>query len=214
LENPKLNFALHSFRIADMIFTLVSTILLAGTTVLAQTTPEGFAPSANATLDVYYGTTYVSPGAMIKKSVTQKAPVIGATGTALTGKYLLALIDLDVPGALLGGPAGSRLTNLHALLQDYTASGTTQNGTATLTTKSTTPAAYQGPAPPSENPAHPHKYVFLLFKQPDNFAVPSSQKSAVQQRMRFNITTFVKDAGLAAPVAGNWLQVQSGDNTL
>lgn len=52
----------------EMLFSVVSTILLAGATAFAQTTPEGFTPSANATLDVYYGTTYVSPGAMIKRS--------------------------------------------------------------------------------------------------------------------------------------------------
>jgi phosphatidylethanolamine-binding protein len=51
-----------------MLFSIVSALLLAGTTAFAQTTPEGFTPSTNATLDVYYGSTYVTPGLMIKKS--------------------------------------------------------------------------------------------------------------------------------------------------
>jgi hypothetical protein len=47
--------------------TVVSTFLLAAPT-LAQTTPSGFAPAANVTLDVYYGTQYISPGLIVKKS--------------------------------------------------------------------------------------------------------------------------------------------------
>src|SRR4051812_21002010 len=99
------------------------------------------------------------------------------------------------PGSLAGGAAGSRLTNLHALLQGYAPSSQTQNGTHILTTTATSPASYMSPAPPAETPAHPHKYVFLLYAQPDNFAVPASQKSAVQKRIGIDWAKFAKDAG-------------------
>jgi hypothetical protein len=46
--------------------TLTSFFLAAQT--LAQTTPSGFLPATNVTLDVYYGTQYISPGLIVKKS--------------------------------------------------------------------------------------------------------------------------------------------------
>ena len=50
-----------------MLLATFASFLLAGA-ALAQVTPEGFTPSVNATLDVYYGTEYVTPGKFLKKS--------------------------------------------------------------------------------------------------------------------------------------------------
>ncbi|CAI6341786.1 unnamed protein product [Periconia digitata] len=119
------------------------------------------------------------------------------------------MIDIDAPSNN-GGPRG---TVLHALLTDFTASGSTQNGTALLTTKATGPASYFGPAPPAETPQHPHNYVFVLHEQPANFAVPAAHKQVVQSRFGIDWSKFVKDAGLKEAVGGNYLRVQSGDNT-
>ncbi|KAL1595809.1 hypothetical protein SLS60_009498 [Paraconiothyrium brasiliense] len=116
------------------------------------------------------------------------------------------MIDIDAPGT----PRG---TVLHALLQDWTPNGQTQNGSSILTTKATGPASYFGPAPPAETPKHPHNYIFLLHQQPDNFAVPAAHKTAVSGRMGINWPKFITDAGLSEPIAANYLQVQSGDNT-
>jgi hypothetical protein len=200
--------------------TFLSGFVVLGS-ALAQTTPPGFTPAVNKTLDVFYGTQVITPGLLVKKSSVSKQPTIGVTGQTLSGKYLLAMIggnphtstlnisnppDIDLPGT----PRG---TVLHALLQDFTPSGATQNGSTLLTTKATTPASYFGPSPPAETPKHPHNYIFLLHEQPANFAVPAAHKSAVQQRLGINWPKFITDAGLSAPIAANYLQVQSGDNT-
>ncbi|RYN40989.1 hypothetical protein AA0113_g3664 [Alternaria arborescens] len=186
-----------------MKFTAVVSLLLA-TSAFAQTTPSGFTPATNKTLDVYYGTQYISPGIIVRKSITQRAPVIGLSNTTLSGKYLLAMID--------GSQNGRTTTVLHALLQDYTASGNKQNGTSVLTTTATTPSSYFGPAPPAGAPPT-HRYVFLLHEQPANFAVPAAHKQAVSSRFGIDWPKFIADAGLKAPIAGNYLQVKSGDNT-
>ncbi|KAF2708540.1 PEBP-like protein [Pleomassaria siparia CBS 279.74] len=191
-----------------MLFTTVAAILFAGT-AFAQT-PAGFAPAVNKTLDVYYGTTYITPGLLVKKSSVSKIPVIGVANATLTGKYLLAMIDIDAPGQ---GANAKRGTVLHALLTDWTASGATQNGSTLLTTKATGPASYFGPAPPAETPQHPHKYLFILHEQPANFAVPASQKAVVQSRLNIDWVKFIADAKLSEPLYANYLQVQSGDNT-
>ncbi|KAL6708676.1 hypothetical protein ACN47E_002372 [Coniothyrium glycines] len=182
------------------------TILLVAAQALAQSTPSGFSPGTNATLDVYYGTQYISPGLIVKKSSTQRAPVIGLTGTTLTGSHLLAMIDID------GSQNGKTTTVLHALLQDYKPSGTTLNGTSVLTTRASGPSSYFGPAPPAGQPPT-HRYVFLLHEQPENFAIPSAHKQAVSSRFGIDWAKFIVDAGLKEPIAGNYLQVKSGDNS-
>jgi phosphatidylethanolamine-binding protein len=94
-----------------MLLTTVASILLAATTAVAQT-PSGFTPAVTNHLDVYYGSTYITPGLMMKKSgrlelrqartwgltgiAVSKQPTIGVAGGNLTGKYLLAMIDIDV----------------------------------------------------------------------------------------------------------------------
>jgi hypothetical protein len=221
--------------------TILSSLLLAVPS-LART-PSGFTPGTNETLDVYYGTQYISPGLIIKKSSrswplneyltlsrltenfvgTQKAPLIGLTNTTLTGKYLLAMIGMPIPLIYLfipyssstdidGSSNGRATTVLHALLIDYTSANTLQNGTSVLKTSATGPSSYFGPAPPAGQPLT-HRYVFLLHEQPANFAVPAAHKQAVSSRLGIDWVKFVADAGLKAPVAGNYLQVKSGDST-
>ncbi|PSN65373.1 PEBP-like protein [Corynespora cassiicola Philippines] len=185
---------------------LLTSLAIAGS-ALAQSTPPGFSPAVNSTLDVYYGTTYITPGLLVKKSSTARAPTIGVTGTTLTGTYLLAMIDIDVL------QNGRRTTVLHALLQDYKPSGQTQNGTNTLTTRANGPSSYFGPAPPAETPPKPHNYVFVLHEQPASFRVPSAHQQAVSSRFGIDWPKFITDAGLSAPLYANYIQVQSGDNS-
>jgi hypothetical protein len=142
----------------------------------------------------------------------------------LAGKYLLAMIGKQIHSSpssksltkdspdIDGSQNGRTTTVLHALLQDYTPSSTKQNGTSVLTTTSTNPSSYFGPAPPAGAPPT-HRYVFLLHEQPANFAVPAAHKQAVSSRFGIDWPKFIVDAGLKAPIAGNYLQVKSGDNT-
>lgn len=56
-----------------MKFTTLPLTLLLAVLSLAQTTPAGFSPATNATLDLYYGTQYISPGIVVKKSSSYKS---------------------------------------------------------------------------------------------------------------------------------------------
>lgn len=59
-----------SREITKMKFSTVASSLVLAVSAFAQTTPSGFTPATNATLDVYYGMQYVSPGLLVKKSST------------------------------------------------------------------------------------------------------------------------------------------------
>jgi phosphatidylethanolamine-binding protein len=83
----------------------------------------------------------------------------------------------------------------------------TDSGVHVLTSTSTTPKAYIGPGPPPETPPYAHRYVELLYEQPAGFAVPASEANQVRAGIGFDIGTFAKAAGLAAPIAANYFNV-------
>ncbi|KAJ8131476.1 hypothetical protein O1611_g2148 [Lasiodiplodia mahajangana] len=75
---------------------------------------------------------------------------------------------------------------------------------------STTPAAVPNPspAPPAENPPHPHRYTNLLWEQPANWQIPSAANTMLQnQKLGFNVANFITAAGLSNPIAANYFNV-------
>jgi hypothetical protein len=75
------DFDTHRFfgEIAKMKFSTVASSLVLTVSAFAQTTPSGFTPATNATLDVYYGTQYISPGLLVKKSSTSTLQITKST---------------------------------------------------------------------------------------------------------------------------------------
>ncbi|MCJ1468081.1 hypothetical protein MMC07_006708 [Pseudocyphellaria aurata] len=69
-------------------------------------------------------------------------------------------------------------------------------------------APYQKPQPPAGT--GPHRYIELLFSQPEGFSIPANYAeifapdAPLSARRGFNITNFARDAGLARPVASNY----------
>ncbi|KIH91005.1 hypothetical protein SPBR_02021 [Sporothrix brasiliensis 5110] len=167
--------------------------------LVSAQTPDGFTPSVATHLDVTFGSKAVSPsGTSLAKEETAKLPTIGFAGANATETYLFVMIDLDVPSGT------TRNTLLHAMIQDFKVGS---GGATTLTSAATSPASYMGPAPPKENPAHPHHYVEVLFVQPAGFAVPASQASVVKSRIGFKLADFATAAHLGEPVAANYFMV-------
>ncbi|KAK0727796.1 phosphatidylethanolamine-binding protein [Lasiosphaeria miniovina] len=191
-----------------MLFPTAALVLAAGALVAAQT-PAGFTPEVTARLDLVFGAKTVTvPGTSLTKAETAKQPTIGTTDAVLNGTYLWMMIDQDVPANFQNPSAGGRRTNLHAMLTGFKASssgGGDVGAVHALASSATGPVAYTGPAPPAETPAHPHRYVSLLYETPAaGFAVTRAQ---VGQTLGFNLATFVAAVGLGAPVRANYFNV-------
>lgn len=70
--------------------------------------------------------------------------------------------------------------------------------------------SYHGAGPPPIA-QKPHRYVFMLFKQPGGFekqslkcARPEGEAFPMIGRMRFDFESVVEEAGLGEVVAANW----------
>lgn len=89
------------------------------------------------------------------------------------------------------------------LKPEQAADGTTNlvaNGTPFI-------ADYAGPGPPPFS--SPHRYVFMLYEQPEGFSLtkyaPSGGKNmGIRQRMRYDLGAFEKEAKLGPVVACNY----------
>ncbi|KAI0205313.1 phosphatidylethanolamine-binding protein [Astrocystis sublimbata] len=186
---------------------IVSALVLAG--VSSAQTPPGFTPEVTAKLEVTFGSKNVAQGGQaMTKAETARQPTIGLSGPA-DQTYLWMMIDLDASTNFANPKAGQQASYLHTVLRDFKASGAASGeGITTLTTTARGPVAWFGPAPPAENPPHPHRYTNLLWEQPANWQIPAAANSMLQsQKVGFNVANFITAAGLSDPIAANYFNV-------
>jgi phosphatidylethanolamine-binding protein (PEBP) family uncharacterized protein len=118
------------------------------------------------------------------------------------GPAVLLMVDIDVPRN------GTRVPLLHWMVTNVTlAGGNRQSGPLSI---GNSPIPYLQPSPPVGDV--PHAYTFIVFPQPANFSVPPQYLAIAQNqanRVGFNITQFLKDAGLGQALAANYIRVQN-----
>ncbi|KAI1171915.1 phosphatidylethanolamine-binding protein [Nemania sp. FL0916] len=187
--------------------SIVSALLLAG--VSSAQTPAGFTPAVTEKLEVTFGTKSIATGGQsMTKAETARQPTIGIPVPA-NGTYLYMLIDLDASTNFANPKQGQQATYLHTVLRDFKGNGApSAAGITTLTTTATGPVSWFGPAPPAENPPHPHRYTNLLWAQPANWQIPAAANTMLQnQKLGFNVTNFIAAAGLPNPIFANYFNV-------
>ncbi|KAI1339413.1 phosphatidylethanolamine-binding protein [Xylariaceae sp. FL0016] len=185
---------------------VIPAILLASSA--SAQTPAGFTPSVETKLDVTFATKNIAtPGQAMTKAETARQPTIGLSGA--NGTYVWMMIDLDASTNFVNPKAGTPTTYLHTVIRDFKPSGAASDaGVTALKSTATGPVSWFAPAPPAENPPHPHRYTNLLWEQPANWQIPSSANTMLQsQRTGFDVPKFITAAGLSAPVAAIYFNV-------
>jgi hypothetical protein len=110
------------------------------------------------------------------------------------------MVDLDVPRN------GTRVQLLHWMAANVTlGSGNSSGATPLNIPVGVVP--YLQPSPPVGDV--PHAYTFIVFPQPANFSVPAQYADLAQNRVGFNTSQFLKDAGLGQALAANYIRVQN-----
>ena len=91
--------------------------------------------------------------------------------------------------------SGGRNTYLHAMIQDYQLTGGNAgfgNGASLLQTGTNGPVQWQAPNPQGQT----HRYMMMLFDQPNGFTIPSGLQQQVQNRQNFDLRDFMQQANL------------------
>ncbi|KAF2734356.1 PEBP-like protein, partial [Polyplosphaeria fusca] len=185
--------------------TSIFIVALAG--IAQAQTPQGFQPAVNTTLNVMFNATAVAvPGEKLTKAQTASQPQLALSQQQATQStnFMFVMLDLDVPPA---NGSTTRRTLLHALVTDFKPTAQAMgNGTVLLQSQARGPATYLGPSPPATD-STPHRYVEMIFAQPQTLSVTASSFSETQSRIGFDIQQFMQQNGLAPPVAANFFTV-------
>ncbi|KAE8446538.1 hypothetical protein EG329_011870 [Mollisiaceae sp. DMI_Dod_QoI] len=193
-------------RFSSIAFLLTSNV---PRSVLAQS-PPGFRPAISNHLTVTYGTVAINPaGITVPGADLTDAPSLGLAGTH-TSDYVVIMMDFSVE---TGTSTGSNTTLLHWILAGLSS----PNETTTLTSHEGEIAPYFPPGPPA---GQTHTYGVFLYNEPAKFSVPADYipyfnnlTASVFNRVGFNLTNFVAETGLGAPIAADWFLVSTPNTT-
>jgi len=130
--------------------------------------------------------------------------------------WVITIVDPDAPTPQ--NPNNSQF--LHFIGQDFkvdTASRVALTNVTGLTNHSQALVEFFPPSPPAGS--DPHRYVVLVYVQPDNFNTTAlaffngTIGPQASFRNKFNITNFATNTSLGNPIAGNFFLVGPGNTT-
>jgi len=103
-------------------------------------------------------------------------------------------------------------TILHFLQTNLTSStnnSSAPNSSLFVPLQTNTPplSSYLAPAPQAELPPRAHRYIQLLYEQPDNFSIPAEFEDVLKSRVGFALDSFASLTGLGEVVAANWFTI-------
>ncbi|KAG6869010.1 hypothetical protein C0993_005668 [Termitomyces sp. T159_Od127] len=146
-----------------------------------------------------------TPGQLLTKEQTAPAPTVTVTAAnssvQLNGKYTITMVDADVVGSDL-----SKGVNHHWLVN-----GVEITDGKVSNTSATSIVSYAGPGPAAGS--GPHRYVIILYAQPDTFKPPADLAQPTGVSL-FDLDAYVKNSGLGGLVAANYITVEEGTATI
>ncbi|KIM96413.1 hypothetical protein OIDMADRAFT_105972 [Oidiodendron maius Zn] len=151
-------------------------------------------------LGVKLGAKTITRGEHIPKAEARDTPELSFD--VPSGTYIGVNIDLDAPF-----PSFPFLGPILHWVQPGLAPTKAADGTTVLSASTTPPiASYIPPGPPP--PSAPHRYVFLLYEQPEDFDamkfMPGGQPMTHFKRIRYDYAAFEKEAKLGPLIASNY----------
>jgi len=162
--------------------------------------------NAEALLSVTYGETEIVTGnaypadAVAQRPTLALYPAAGANFSA-DSSYTLALVDFSA----IAQP-DPEAEYRHYLANDVTVTAN-EDGSLGLS-NGTVITYYAGPGPIVATGAH--RYSWLLFEQPADFAAPANLSTPGVGPSHWNFPAYVQETGLGAPIAANFFTVENG----
>jgi phosphatidylethanolamine-binding protein (PEBP) family uncharacterized protein len=140
-------------------------------------------------LDIIYGTEHAAAGKHLTRMQAAHAPDVKFDG-APDKHYSLLMVDPDAPS-----PDDPKMREwLHWVVVNIPGSDVSKGFTMT---------PYNGPTPPRGT----HRYVFLLYEQPEGVTLP---KSHIKQRAKFHADKWAKDHKLGDPIGATYFKTAAG----
>ncbi|KAH6899253.1 PEBP-like protein [Coprinopsis sp. MPI-PUGE-AT-0042] len=136
------------------------------------------------------------PGMQIPQHATGERPSFQVHQASETGPFVIAIVDPDAPYP--SAPSDGQYR--HFLGSDYFIG---DNG-FDLTTNTDPISDYQAPSPPGDSDAH--RYVFLMYRQPDNFHDQTFVTSDTP-RTGWNVSDFAYNVNMGDPIGASWMLV-------
>ena len=163
--------------------------------------PE-FEPSALLNIN-YAGVGDMTTGQAVVKEEVNPVPTLTLTpvnsSVELNGDYTVAMVDADIPGFDVSQGVTRHWLINGAKIEDGQLSNATAN----------TVANYAGPWPAAGS--GPHRYVILVFAQPEGFTAPTDAAPPTEVVNGWNFNQYLQDTGLTL-LAANYIQVEEGES--
>ncbi|KAF2124024.1 PEBP-like protein [Dothidotthia symphoricarpi CBS 119687] len=159
--------------------------------------PADFSPSA--TLSIAFPSKNIENGTLVRVSEVKQQPTLSislSTPPAPSQAYTFMLIDPDAPT-----PADPKFAYWRHWVVSHIVPGTH----ADATQSGTTLTQYLAPGPKDES--GPHRYLFLLFEEPEGFKLEKSDVGGEEfvDRRSFKVGEFVGRHGLRV-VGVQWMR--------
>ncbi|KAF8148254.1 phosphatidylethanolamine-binding protein [Crassisporium funariophilum] len=140
-------------------------------------------------------------GVQLPRNATAGPPTFQVVGQAGRGPFVVAAVDPDAP---------TPQTPTSAQIRHFLGGNFVLEPSTLL--RNTTPAIsnFLQPTPPAGS--DPHRYVFLLFEQPQGFNAETLVTSTTSIAL-FNISQFAGAVGLGQPIGGTFMLVGPDPST-